>query len=235
MASAIRDLSYLFIYSRRLEIFGFVARLAIALFFIILSLHALAGSLEAIAKRLLVIIALEIMVLSYFRGFKATIGAIRLVLLFVLLGSGVYALSVLLGYAPLSLFNILFGSLQLVSIFTAFSLLFQLVSLREWRSIYGMIGLGEYAVLFSMVMAQLPLVIYYASEAFTTTRLKYGGKRLYKFVIPLTLLALYTSRNLVESYLLYGAPLKSKISLFKPRDFYLYILLAGLIVFFMKS
>lgn len=233
MASAIRDFSYLFIYSRKLENYGLASRLLLSVFFIIGSLTIRASPVEIMVFKLISMITGEIIVLSYFKGLRTTLSALKLVVFFISLGLFINALSVLMGYIPISFNDIVVGSLQLVAIFIAFSLMFQLISIREWKHLLKALGLREYSILFSMVMSQIPIVLYYASEAFTTTRLKYGNKRVYKFVVPLVLLSLYTSRSLVESYVQYGAQAESKFVAFRERDLYIYVLLIPLIILFL--
>jgi hypothetical protein len=84
-------------------------------------------------------------------------------------------------------------------------------------------------MLFTFVVTQIPISMYYASEAFTTIRLKYGNKRIYKVVVPLVLLSMYTARSLAESYYLYGVGSEFKLSVFKFKDTRLYSLILVLL------
>ncbi|MEM2025500.1 MAG: hypothetical protein QXW94_04335, partial [Desulfurococcaceae archaeon] len=61
-------------------------------------------------------------------------------------------------------------------------------------------------------------------------KLKYKGKKLYKVVVPLTLLSLYTARGLYEANLLYGSIFtpSSRLTLFKRGDVALYAVTATL-------
>jgi hypothetical protein len=93
------------------------------------------------------------------------------------------------------------------------------------------LGLKEQALTFSMMLSQIPTMLYYLSEAATTIKLKYKGKKPYKIVVPLTLLSFLTSRSLAESYSIYGSPtVTTKLTIYKKKDVYLYSLLAVLVI-----
>lgn len=92
------------------------------------------------------------------------------------------------------------------------------------------LGLKSQAIVLSMVLSQIPVVIRYLSEAITTIRLKYRGKKLHKVATPLALLSLLTSRALTESYLIYGLPASSELTVFKRKDLRLYLLFVTLVI-----
>lgn len=201
----------------------------------LVALSLLPLSSESILKeviRLISVLVIELIVYSSFRGLKSTINALRLMVFFVLLGLAVYFMSMFFKWAPLSPLNILIGSIQLVVLFIALSMFLQLISVKEWRRILGLLGFKNYSLKFSLVLSQIPVIIYYASEAFTTTRLKYGAKKLYKFVIPLILLTIATSRSTLEAYMIYGTSLESNLSICKSKDWILYTLVAICIAIF---
>ncbi|MEM4718191.1 MAG: hypothetical protein QXE81_05475 [Desulfurococcaceae archaeon] len=176
--------------------------------------------------KLTILIVIELLTYSGFRGLKGTINALRLMMFFIFLGITVYFISIIMGWAPLSPVNVLIGSLYLIVLFIALSMFLQLISVKEWRWILRKIGFKNYSLMFTMVLSQIPVLIFYASEAFTTTRLKYGAKKLYKFVVPLILLAITTSRNTLEAYTIYGASSELKLSLYRRKDWALYVVLA---------
>jgi glucan phosphoethanolaminetransferase (alkaline phosphatase superfamily) len=122
------------------------------------------------------------------------------------------------------------AALRLVVLFTALTLLLQVVSLREWASVLRRLGFKSAADLYALVLLQLPVVAYYLSESAVTLKLKYRGRRLHKIAIPLILLTTYTSRSALESYLIYGEPPAEKLTLWRRRDAVLYAYTLLLIV-----
>lgn len=234
MASAIRDFSYMFTYAKKLENSSTLSRILVVLVAIALAFlaRALSESILVEAARLSLVLALELLVASYFRGFRPLIAALKLILFFIAIGAAIFYASYVAGWTAPELTSILLGAIALLTFIFAFSLLFQLLSLREWRRIFALLGSKKYALLFSLVISQIPVTIYYASEAFTTVKLKYGGKRLHRVVIPLVLLSLYSARSLFESHLLYGVSYDANLTLFKKKDLVLYSIAIPIIIAF---
>lgn len=234
MASVIRDFSYMFTYAKKLENSSTLSRILVALVAIALALLArvLSKSILIEVIRLLLVLTLELLVASYFRGFRALIAALKLVLFFTTVGAIIFYVSHVAGWVAPEPTSIILGAIALLTFVLAFSLLFQLLSLREWRRIFALLGSKKYALLFSLVISQIPVTIYYASEAFTTVKLKYGGKRLHRVVVPLILLSLHSARSLLESHLLYGAFYETNLTLLKKKDIVLYSIAMPIIVAF---
>jgi len=234
VALAIRDFSYLFTYASKLESFSTLSRFLVAASFIasvfVAKLYSSDPLLES--ARLALVFAFELLVVSYFRGLKPVVSALRIVVFFVAIGTTVLYSSYVLGWATPDPASIVVGAITLVALFFSFSLLFQLISLKEWRSILSSIGAKSYALLMTLVVPQIPVTIFYASEAFTTVKLKYGGKKLYKVIVPLVLLTVYNARSMFESHLLYGVSYEAKLTLFKRKDVLLYVVEAVLILAF---
>ncbi|MEL9999777.1 MAG: hypothetical protein QXH02_01580 [Desulfurococcaceae archaeon] len=234
MASAIRDFSYVFTYAKKLENSSTLSRILVALTAVTLAFLArlLSKSILVEAIRLSLVLALELIVVSYFRGFRPLIAALKLVMLFIAVGTAIFCASYFVGWAAPEPASILLGAVALLAFFLAFSLLFQLLSLKEWRRVFALLGSKKYALLFSLVISQIPVTIYYASEAFTTIKLKYGGRKLHRVVVPLVLLSLYNARSLLESHLLYGVFYEADLTLLKRKDLLLYSIAVPVIAAF---
>ena len=224
MALAIRDFSYMFSYSKRVRDYSTLSRISLSISLVVSTLLSRTlfndPTLETI--KLVEILVLELLVGFYLRGARLVLSALRLVVFFVALGALIFYVSYLVGWATPGPVQIALGALSLVSLFMALSFVFQFLSLGEWRRLFTLLGLKKYAVLFSLVISQIPVTIYYASEAFTTVRVKYGNKKLYKVTTPLILLSLSNARNLLESHALYGVYQEHKLTLFKKKDLVLY-------------
>ncbi|MEM0001888.1 MAG: hypothetical protein QXS24_02815 [Desulfurococcaceae archaeon] len=225
MASAIRDFSYILVYSRKLEDFSTFSRIMLP-FSILISLVYMRLIFSDVYYDILgltTLLFIELSVISYFRGFRNTLNALRLMAFFVLLGTLIYSLSHFIGWVAPEPVDVIDGALSLVVMFLAFSLLFQLVSLKEWRRILSILGFKQYSVLFSLIISQIPIVIFYASEAFTTIRLKYGSRKIHKVIVPLVLLSLQSARSLMESYTIYGVSHEHKLITYRANDVVLYV------------
>ncbi|MEM2534432.1 MAG: hypothetical protein QXD12_01355, partial [Candidatus Nezhaarchaeales archaeon] len=190
-------------------------------------------SSESIAielTRLILVLSFEFYLASLARGLRGVLAGLKLISLFAIIGALVFCVSYLVGWLAPGPIMLVPGMLRLVSLFLGFSLLFQLVSFQEWRSILSKLGLKNQSVILSMVLSQVPTIIHYLSEAITTVKLKYKGKRLHKVATPLTLLSFLTSRALTESYIVYGLPTYSELTTYKRRDLSLYLLFVILVL-----
>ncbi|MEM4576131.1 MAG: hypothetical protein QW701_01570 [Candidatus Nezhaarchaeales archaeon] len=221
----IRDLSYMLLYSNKMEDYSTLSRALLAFSTVILLLITRWLSQDVIYEgaRLSLIILFELYLASKVRGMRGILAGLKLVLLFTVIGVVVLLISHLAGWLAPDLQTLLPGALRLVAFFLGFSLIFQLISLREWRSIMNALGMKRQAVALSMVLFQIPTIIHYLSEAATALKLKYKGKKPYKIVVPLTLLSFLTSRSLLETYVLYGVPADAKFTLYKSKDVHLYL------------
>lgn len=229
----LRELSYMFTYSKKIEDHSTLARALAAFTTIALLLTArfLSRSITEEVARLTLIFSFELYLASRARGARGVLAGLKLILMFTIIGALVFYASYLLGWLAPNPTEIVPGALRLVAFFLGFSLMFQLVSLREWRGLMSKLGLKGQALALSMTMSQIPTTLYYLSEAATTIKLKYKGKRLHKMTVPLTLLSFLTSRSLAESYFIYGLPvMDSKLTIYKNKDVYLYLLLVVLVI-----
>jgi hypothetical protein len=224
MASAIKDFSYVFAYSKKLDEYSTLARLMFASFMVAASIIVrffTVNDLDVVV-RLTLILLIEILITSHFKSMSTTLKSLKLVAIFVVIGAIIHLLSYITGWVAPRPQDVVMSSIQIVALFLAFSLYFQLISLSEWRRLLHVAGFKQLSTLFTFVVTQIPISMYYASEAFTTIRLKYGNKRIYKVVVPLVLLSMYTARSLAESYYLYGVHSEFKLSVFKFKDTLLY-------------
>lgn len=221
----LRDFAYLLAYSEKAREYGLVARLVVPLvalglvFYVRTASRSLLGEVSG----LLAVFTHELVFMSRIRGLKSSLSGLRLYVLFTALSSLVFAASSLLGMLAPDPTTIPVAALRLVVLFTALTLLLQVVSFREWTSILRKLGLKFVADLYTLVLLQLPVVVYYLSESAVTVKLKYKGRKLHKIAIPLILLTTYTSRSALESYLIYGEPPTEKLTLWKRRDAVIYV------------
>lgn len=227
----LRDLSYMLTYSNKLDDYSTLCRMLLASSTIVLLLIIRWSSMRIIteAVMLTLIFLFELYLASLARGLRGVLAGLKLIFLFAIIGTLVFCISYLVGWLAPHPTTLLPGVLRLVVLFLSFSLLFQLVSLQEWRSIISKLGLKNQAIVLSMVFSQIPAIIHYLSEAVTTIKLKYRGRKLHKVATPLTLLSFLTSRSLTESYLIYGLPTCSELTLYKRRDLHLYLMFVMLI------
>ncbi|MEM4481918.1 MAG: hypothetical protein QXK88_06435 [Desulfurococcaceae archaeon] len=227
----LRELSYMFVQSKKVEQFSTLSRLFTAAFILVfLTCSRLGGVLEVEIARITIALTLVIAILSKIRGLRAILSGVKLLFLFTLAGALVLYASRLVGLLAPDPYVVPLGALRLVAFFLSFSLFFQLISLNEWKYLLTRLGFRSQALILSVVIAHIPLVLNYVSESFITIRLKYKGKKLYKVVVPLTLLSLYTARGLYEANLLYGSMSmpSSRLTLFKRGDIALYAVTAAL-------
>lgn len=221
----LRDFAYLLAYSEKAREYGLVARLTLPLvalglvFYVRTASRSLLGEVSG----LLAVFTYELVFMSRIRGLKSSLSGLRLYVLFTALSSLVFVASSLLGMLAPDPTIIPVAALRLVVLFTALTLLLQVVSLREWTSILRKLGLKFVADLYTLVLLQLPVVVYYLSESAVTVKLKYKGRKLHKIAIPLILLTTYTSRSALESYLIYGEPPTEKLTPWKRRDAVIYV------------
>ncbi len=221
----LRDFAYLLAYSEKAREYGLVARLTLPLvalglvFYVRTASRSLLGEVSG----LLAVFTHELVFMSRIRGLKSSLSGLRLYVLFTALSSLVFAASSLLGMLAPDPTIIPVAALRLVVLFTALTLLLQVVSFREWTSILRKLGLKFVADLYTLVLLQLPVVVYYLSESAVTVKLKYKGRKPHKIAIPLILLTTYTSRSALESYLIYGEPPTEKLTLWKRRDAVIYV------------
>jgi hypothetical protein len=227
----LRELSYLLVHSKKLEDYGVVPRLvASTALLMLLLLSRFSGSSTTEALRMLVILAAALSLSSIAKGFKAVASGLKLVLVFTIVGFAIFYLNSLFGLARPSLEYVVLGSLRIVAFFACFSLFFQLLSPREWRVVLSKLGARRLSVLYSIALIQVPVVLFYLSEAVTTIKLKYGGKRLYRAAVPLVLFSVHTSRSLYEAHLVYGyGEGPARLALLGKMDWRLVLLLAAVL------
>lgn len=229
----LRELSYLFVQSKRMEQFSMLSRLSTAIFIIVYLTYTRFGSrLETEVVRTTLILVVVFAVLSMMRGLRTVLSGIKLIALFTLVGALVFYVSNLVGWLSPDPSIIPLGALRLLAFFLSFSLFFQVISLEEWRYLFNKVGLKSQAWMLPVVIAHIPIAINYLSESSVTIKLKYKSKRPYKLVVPLILLSLYTARGLYEAHLIYGGVSKtaSKPVFFKKHDLVLYAGILALVI-----
>ncbi|MEM1695338.1 MAG: hypothetical protein QXS14_02040 [Desulfurococcaceae archaeon] len=229
----LRSLSYLLVQSKRLEQFSTLSRLFTALFILAYLTYARFGAeLGAEVVRTVIALSVVLAISSLVRGLRVVLEGARLILLFTLAGALVFYLSSLLGWLAPDPAYIPVGALRLVAFFLSFSLFFQMLSLEEWRYLFNKLGLKTQALVLSVTVAHIPVLLNYLSESAVAIKLKFKGRKLYKLVVPLILLSLYTARGLYEAHLIYRASLKprAKFTFFKRNDFLLYSVVLFLVI-----
>lgn len=228
----LRDLAYLLVYSDKTQKFGLISRLfiPIVILYSIFYVRLYSSTLLEEAAGLILVLIYELLLASWIRGLRGVLSGLKLYLIFTAISSLVFLISSLLGVLILDLTTIPVLALRLVVFFTALTLLFQLISLNEWRAIFEKLGLKTLSELYPLTLLQLPLTLYYLSESATAVKLKFKGRRLHRVVVPLILLVAYTSRSILESYVIYGFSSSVKIRLISKRDVVVYITLIVLVV-----
>ena len=232
MRAVLRDFAYLLAYSEKAEAYGFVSRVTVPLVTLCLVFYVRAFSSTLLEEvlGLLALFTYELLLVSQIRGLRGFLLGLRLYVLFIVLSSLVFLASSLLGMLAPDPITIPIAALRLLVLFSALTLLLQVISLSEWRAIFRKLGLKSVAELYSLVLLQLPLVLYYLSESAVTIKLKYRGKRLHRVAVPLILLVAYTSRGVLESYLIYGVDHSGELKLSGERDAVLYTSILVLVV-----
>jgi hypothetical protein len=224
VAWAIRDFSNLFIYSKKLEEYSTLSRLSYASILLMASILTrlyLDGVASILGFSYITILAL--ITISMFKGFKNTVRGMTLLVLFTGIALFTYLVSGLLGWSRQDPVSILSGTMYVYALFTSLSCFLQLVPIREWGGLMNRLGFKNTSMMMSLTLLQTPLIIIYTSEAYTTIKLKYGSKRLYKVVTPLILLTFYTTRGLAEAYILYGFHVGDALTMWSSRDLLLYL------------
>lgn len=228
----LRDLTYLLVYSEKIQRFGLITRLIIPIVVLYLIFHMRLYSSTLLEETvgLILILIYEMLIASWIRGFKGVISGLKLYLIFTAISSVVFLISSLFGMLAPDPTTIPVAALRLVVFFIVLTLLFQLISLDEWRTIFEKLGLKTPSELYPLILLQLPLTLYYLSESATAVKLKYKGRRLHRVVVPLILLTAHTSRSILESYVIYGFSSRVKIKLISKYDIIIYITLTILII-----
>jgi len=228
----LRDLAYLLVYSEKTQRFGLISRLIIpvVILYLIFYVRLYSNTLFEEVVGLFLILIYELLVASWIRGFRGIISGLKLYLIFTAISSVVVLISGLLGMLAPEPATIPVTALRLVVFFIALILLFQLISLNEWRTIFEKLGLKTLSELYPLTLLQLPLVLYYLSESATAVKLKYKGRRLHRIVVPLILLVAHTSKSILESYVIYEFPSRVEIRLIGKRDVIIYITLIVLVI-----
>ena len=229
----LRDLAYLFLEPRRQLGLSTLARMVIPVYLLAI-VFSTRGPCLRDALLVGAVLATELGIIAYLRGVRRLVNALGLVLLVTLAGVFIQILAPFIGFTSPPVPTLVFGSARLVSVFLGFTLFFQLLSLREWRSIFWRLGFDKQALILSMIAIHLPTTIMYFSEAYTTVRLKHGARRLVSIIAPLAYISVMNSKTLVESYLLYKPSLKGEIVLYKPRDVIVYSIIVSSLILLLK-
>lgn len=150
-------------------------------------------------------------------GFRRVLNALKLPLIFVLIGFATTLFSMALGYPAPSPKSVILSTAKLVALFLVIALGFQWISLRELRWILSRAGLGSIASLTTVVLTLIPAVLNLYSEAYTATLLKYGRRYAYKALKPLVIHSILFSRDVAQAVYWYGLPQTPRIKIDRPR------------------
>ncbi|ACL10593.1 hypothetical protein [Desulfurococcus amylolyticus] len=227
----IRDLAYMFIQSKRDPGFSTLCKIiySLGLIAVLTASRSISYSLYYLYPAM--ILSLELAVLSWLKGYRTVVNGLKLIVVFTLLGAIISYLAVLAGMPAIPPSEMVTGAVRLVAFFLAFTQLFQLLSVDEWRCILAALGLRDQAVILTLLLSQLPLTLVYFSEALVTISLKYRGRRMGALVTPLIYHTALLTRSRLEALLQYPVkPSYSGLTLFRVKDIYLYIMLALLVL-----
>ncbi|MCY0868229.1 MAG: hypothetical protein OWQ48_03240 [Desulfurococcus sp.] len=221
----IRDLAYMFLTSRRDLGFSTLGKILYSSSIIILLvLSRNVGNPLVYTTYPVVVLLVELIFLSVHKGYRVVFSGLKLMLVFVMLGVLLFMLSSLVGTPAPSAVEIIVGSIRMIAFFLAFTLFFQLITIREWLGILAKLGLHEYAVVLALTLSQVPLMLVYFSEAHTAVSLKYGKKTPGVLVTPLIYHSALTARSRLEALLQYPIRPLAQLTVFRWRDIYLYII-----------
>ncbi|MEM0338885.1 MAG: hypothetical protein QW320_09060 [Ignisphaera sp.] len=150
-------------------------------------------------------------------GFKRVLNALKLPLIFILIGFATMLFSVAMGYAAPSPQAVILSTAKLTALFLIIALGFQWISLRELRWVLSKAGLGSIASLTTVVLTLIPAVLNLYSEAYTATLLKYGRRYAYKSLKPLITHSILLSRDVAQAVYWYGLPQTPRTKVDRPR------------------
>lgn len=226
----IRDLAYMFLQSRRDPGFSTLGKATYSVGLILLLVAS-----RTIGNQLLyyiypaIVLLVELLFLSRLRGHRVVLNGLKLVALFTVIGVALTMFFPLPGGTRLQPGEAVAGAVRVVAFFLAFTQLFQLITVEEWRGILARIGLRDQAMAFTLALSQLPLTILYFSEALTTVSLKHRGVRKGSILTPLIYHAALSTRSRLEALLQYPVkPVHAELTVVRPRDAYLYLVLVTL-------
>jgi hypothetical protein len=227
----IRGLSYLFLFSDKRLGYSVLSRIILILsLLIILILSRSVHNFYIYISYPIIILASEFVILTIIGRLRKVLSGIFMIAIFILIGIIIQLINVFLRLPAPGLTEIIIGSFRLTAFFIGFTLIFQLINVREWRSILSRLGLTEHAQTITMVLAQIPVILTYFSEALVTLRLKYKGRKIFSAITPLIYYTAQNSRNIIETYIMY--PMKESrenINLFNKKDLLIYIYIISLI------
>ncbi|MEM1608403.1 MAG: hypothetical protein QXG81_03900 [Ignisphaera sp.] len=159
-------------------------------------------------------------------GFKRVLNALKLPLIFVLIGFATMLFSVAMGYAAPSPKAVILSTAKITALFLIIALGFQWISLRELRWVLSKAGLGSIASLTTVVLTLIPAVLNLYSEAYTATLLKYGKRYAYKALKPLIIHSILFSRDVAQAVYWYGLPQIPRVKINRPRRTEVLVVLA---------
>ncbi|MEM4612999.1 MAG: hypothetical protein QXJ56_03465 [Ignisphaera sp.] len=202
----LRQLAYLFTYrvDTGLSLTTKLYIPATIMLFLILAInpnHILLASIQLVA-----ILAIELSILLYIGSLKNVASAIVFIAIFIVLGLITRTLSIILGYEPANLEDMVVSTIRVVEFFLAITIAFQWIKISEYSWFLKKMGLTNIATLVTITLTQLSPILVAYSEALTTIRLKYGGKVLQKAVKPLIIYSINYGRDVAEAVYMYGIP-----------------------------
>ncbi len=152
------------------------------------------------------VVGISFAILFAVSNIRKVLNALKLPLIFVLIGFVTMLFSMIMGYATPSLKTIILSSAKLTALFLVIALGFQWISLREFRWVLKKLGLGKIGSLATVALAVMPVLMYLYSDAYIATLLKLGKNKVHKALKPIIIHAALLSRDYAQAIYLYGLP-----------------------------
>ena len=214
--ASLMSLAYLFVASKKATEYGFIARvLAPLIVFVGLTIPYLLPTTRLASLQLILCLLYELILVGYLRGYKKALKGLVLVLVFILLGLLVQILSRTLGFSAADPRVVVMGTVRLVALLLALSLLFQMLTISELRYLLEKLGFKGSAEVLALAFSQIPILLITFSEALTAVKLKLGKQRPIAAVKPLVVEAILVSNALAEALYIHGIPSPLRPVLYK--------------------
>lgn len=218
--ASLRSLAYLFVASKKTTEYGFMARVLTPItIFVGLTVPYLLPTTKLASLQLTLSLSYELTLVGHLRGYKKALKGLILVLVFILLGLFVQILSHTLGLSAADPKVVVMGTVRLVALLLALSLLFQMLTISELRYLLEKLGFKGSAEVLALAFSQIPILMITFSEALTAVKLKLGKQRPIATVKPLVVEAILVSNTLAEALYIHGIPSPPRPVSYKgPRD-----------------
>uniref|UniRef100_A0A7J2U6X9 Energy-coupling factor transporter transmembrane protein EcfT n=1 Tax=Ignisphaera aggregans TaxID=334771 RepID=A0A7J2U6X9_9CREN len=212
-----RNLAELFTPLCSSKCFSLYTRISIsmAMMLIPMTIQTLFKGQKIIATIYTFILALTL--LSIRSNLKRVLRVLTLILIFIVIGFIVIAISKFLGYPTPTLKELILSSVNLVTLFLSISLFFQWTSLRELRWILTKMGMSRLANLTTATLAFLPLLLNNYIEAYIAILMKFGKRKVYKAVNSLIIHTTMIANDVAQAIYLYGLPQTPRVKVERPK------------------